>query len=143
MAAPKSGGSAETYGRSQILYDLRRVQLIQYGANMCRRPVVHNVQDTIRFAVLYGHALWIKERTAHLLPLCTESLCKEVSHLVETYMDDCTVMSMEFNMHCANVEDSLNLMERGKTKVNPWKSHFFQQGVKSLGHYVDTAEYQC
>ena len=112
-------------------------QRIQYGANMCRRPVAYNVQYTIRFSVLYGHALWIKERTAHLLPLCPEGLCKEVSHLVETYMDDCTVMSMEFNMHCTNVEGSLNLMEQGKMRANPWKSHFLQQGVEFLGHYVD------
>ena len=52
-------------------------------------------------------------------------------------MDDYAVMSMEFDTHCTDVEESLDLMERGKMKVNPWKSHFFQQGVEFLGHYVD------
>ena len=62
---------------------------------------------------------------------------KQVSHSIETYMHDCAVMSMEFDTHCLDVEESLNLMEQGKMKVNPWKSHFFQQGVEFLGHYVD------
>ena len=52
-------------------------------------------------------------------------------------MDDCVVISMGFNTHCADVEESLNLMEQQKMKVNPWKSHFFQRGVEFLGHYVD------
>ena len=62
---------------------------------------------------------------------------KQVSHSIETYMDDCAVMSMGFDTHCADVEEALNLMEQGKMKVNPWKSHFFQRGVEFLGHYMD------
>ena len=55
---------------------------------------------------------------------------KQVSRSIETYMDDCAVMSMGFDTHCADVEEALSLMQRGKMKVNPWKSHFFQQGVE-------------
>lgn len=52
-------------------------------------------------------------------------------------MGDCAAMSMGFDMHCVDVEESLNLMEQAKMKVSPWKSHFYQRGVEFLGRYVD------
>ena len=106
-------------------------------------PICAEDQDYTTFGTgyrtyCYTIMSFILENAPHTYCRCFQKVfAKQVSHSIKTYMDDCAVMSMGFNTHYADVEESLNLIEQGKMKVNPWKSHFFQRGVKFLGHYVD------
>ena len=74
--------------------------------------------------LLYENAIWIKKYRAMYQRLVHSIFSNQIRRNIEVYVDDMVIKSPDKEIMLRNVEETFNMLEKVKMKLNPAKCTF-------------------